>query len=577
MAKGFRKNASASSTEKRLFAIAQEILKNGKEALISEPYQTLIARQNVSLNDLFQNSDEPDITPAAGLNYSALTNRILYIMEERFGEHFCIARKQPVPGKTPRSISTLYPIERLSIFDRNPGIPDSRYTTFLPADISNTIREWLKSDDTIMAFIKRLNAETLTFSRNLDVQRRFILLDMFFTALEKRLDKLPKEKRLDVDFSNSIYINPEFIINEISTMLPFYKYDSQDFEHIDFGRDRTSKVKIPEKEDVASTFAEAAYPLQESTDGMKLSRLLTEAISESRVNSTPAKIIKAFYPLYLFLFNNIVAHRYYDPQASISRIKGCKLSNPNWNLNPIIDALKIRIKHYTYNKDYSDIDKQNAAVQLYALRQFDRYMDNLYEEMFIEKKRGGNFDSKPHFLYNYARKKGNSSSQQKHEGIVTCDFTLTTWLFIRYSDMFRIALMPEVEELYGQKSNPSLLHHPFPQNFFTAFNFNKNALKIYPTFQREYTAFINAEAEKIYMRFRELAVDKWMKIAHYIESSIDPSFHAEWDALHQTLESFFEKIHFSKPNLSDNPYSYDQNEFIRYFRMYSKWERALPK
>ena len=411
-------------------SMADAILDGINHALQSDFYRDMIRRQNNGLGaevyypppNLMQNP----LLPAVGISYDGLTDHIKTVMRQRFGNPIAFLHEHE--NADPTILNTLCP--NITLLDPNSRFTDADCTSFVPYDIDEQIREWLMTGNSLDTFLENMTDKYCIFHRSSAEQEKYIQLDIFFTALHQKLQKLPKSSRIAEDFSKSIYINPDFIGYELSEMLPFYEGCNYCFSD-----SSTLTIIINESRKKNKNFSGMDYPLMGETICLSdsnsyeatpevLSDFIDDYMNECSRRSNNKKILKNCYPLYLFLFNNILTTQIIKSPSSISKVSGCSLNNPEYNLNPLKDMLKLQISPL---KNMNINDKRSLYVKsnLYALRQFDYYIQT---HPYLR------------FSCTLRRKIGNNHKQSVQNVDVFCDPLFTIWLFIRYSELFKIAL-----------------------------------------------------------------------------------------------------------------------------------------
>ena len=464
------------------------------------------------------------------------------------------------------------------MLDPNSRFTDDDCTSFVPYDIDEHIREWLMTGNSLDTFLEDMTNKYCIFHRSSAEQEKYIQLDIFFTALHQKLQKLPKSSRIAEDFSKSIYINPDFIESELSEMLPFYIsrcifYRSESLTLPIRSSDSRKKIK---------NFSGMDYPLMGETICLSdsnsyeatpkvLSEFIDDYMNECSRRSNNKKILKNCYPLYLFLFNNILTMQTIKNPSSISKVSGCSLNNPDYNLNPLKNMLKLQISPL---KNMKINDKRSLCVKsnLYALRQFDHYIQ---AHPYLR------------FSFTLSRKIGNNHKQSVQNVDVVCDPLFTIWLFIRYSELFRIALTTKFlilsndDAIYGTNSIQ------LPKNFFTAFNFEPNVFRYYPTFHNEYNDFVEEQARCLFEENKKLSVDQWLQIAQRIEykvtyspvtndEGLSPWYDLARVELHEILTSFYHAIGINEETNYQQIGIETIKRFEEYYREYIRIFLSTP-
>ena len=179
-----------------------------------------------------------------------------------------------------------------------PYIADNN-SSYLPNKVDDLIQEWMKNDETIEDFVRHINREHHSFKMGNDEQKRLICLDLFYTALEMRLEQLPSAHKYNEDYFESIYVNPDFFHSELPKIFPFYKYQ------LDGTGRKIVRINLIDNKTLQP---EAGYPLLGEEYDMKKSPDIYTKIStnfQKEIDSykgarKPSKILKSGYPLYFF-------------------------------------------------------------------------------------------------------------------------------------------------------------------------------------------------------------------------------------------------------------------------------------
>lgn len=586
-------NFSSPLSDKDCKQLCKSVIQYCSNALESEQYQKIIKEQNKHWTYLFDeecsetkekagNSDanecekvrEKQFLPAASVNCKELLKKIKEELHKRFGDYFEVYFKQDSNGMAVNKINEYIP--PLQIFgDR---FVDYSNKTYLPTNIEALINEWIGGNERIDTFALQIAKDYCSFTRSRFEQKRFMILDIFFSALELRMKNLPSAKKIDNDYSKSVYIIPDFLRYELSLMLPFYAYKETDEiknpaserRRENKESDHTPSFTITKYEN-SSTYDKyiekflhpLAYINQKSK--LDLSKLITKEISIRRSYNGPSMILKCCYPLYIFIYNNILKELTNQPESITSRIIGCKFSTfmpkkKSMNFSHIIEAMQSFDSH---KKKVPD--KVSTLTSLYALRQFQNYMYVSickFNHAFVKHSKDEQVDFLPSFSIGFEWKKGNNKTEKKIKIDIRFDLALTTWLFVRYSELFRLALVSifPKEFIKNREMNDAWKRKIiWPKNFFTAFNFRPNALRNYQNFHKEYNKFIDNSAKELYMNMRHIDCSDWLKIAQNMELNIPSPFSVEALCLHEILSSFFSDIKFAY-NQSIG-YSYDEKNF----------------
>ena len=551
--------------ETNIESICEQIQSECVKALKSAEYQAILNRQNRQWKEVFDT--EGQILPAMGINRKALTTHIVENMEKRFGVNL-----QLYDDSAKRNPIEIWPMMPRPLFG---GSDPSGQTlslqgtvaTYLPNDIDDDIQQWLISDDTIDNFVNRITREHFSFPLCNEAQRQFIYADIFYSAMEYRLNDLPKASKRDEDFSNSIYVNPEFLHEELSAIFPFFKYSPAYEDITDFSVQKCSGGSISIQDEAAFPLLNDIYNDKKASDAYdELSKDFGREIISYQSLRSSSKILKACYPLYFFIYNNILRALVYKPSSVTSRVSGCKFSNIRPSMKNVFNALNVNIKIYKYNrKEKNNID---IPIHLYMIKKFNDYMNGLYKKSIITNSFNELWNG---FTYKYQIIRGRSKKAFTNTFRLDCDMNLTAWLFIRYSDFFRIALMPIIKPLREKIINAQLEPILWPQNFFTAFNFNTASIHDYPKFYKQYNYFISQKGKKIYNKYRNMDVHDWIEVSKkFQQMQFNYQKNLEVVNVYFILDNFLRSINFATPEKREENYIYDEKEFKYYYELKCK-------
>lgn len=560
--KQFRENLTQYETREDYRKICVDLYNDFIEAVESIEYQAILKEENSRWEEVF--CINHDITPAAGLNYEKFW--------EHLNEKFC--QKVGIPSNALKN--TYVPLPAIDV---EYGYYHSNFTStdmpsYVPNDIDNICTESVNRNEPISEFINRINEECSIFERESPYQARLMFFDIIFTCMEKFFTELPDESRIDANYKDSLYVNPDFPQDELAVLFPFYIPQYDEIGETLAGH-AIQKVEKNEQK-VEELSDEAEYPVSVKS-WEKVSGEFNRELRQYRKSHYPSKIMKAWFPLYLFTYNNILFNTIQNPQSVISKMVGCKFIGIEWDVSSLVDSLKLGIKSYTYkhrNKDMGN-DKQKDILietQLYALRRFHLYTEWIYRKHVHELRKEGSARSND-FLCRVALKKGNKKEPPEFciiEG--DSNSALTAWLFIKHSDLFKIALMPKIEDSYSSLQ-PQII---FPTNFLTAFNFSTAALKIYPQFFQKYNLFIQETASQLLKKYHKFGFREWLDISNCLDATF-PMGCYEIERVNDILFHFFEAIKYQIPESPNKLYTFDGEKFREYFKMSRSIEKALQK
>lgn len=560
-----------------IIKVCSKILMECKKAIESNSYQKLLDVQNGKWEKCF--NTEKQTLPVMGINIPELIKRINVRMNERSGldielthvekdkegnilSSFTLSQQEkmlrvfPLPSEScdiKESLGKYISDKSATYFNRN----DKE----LDAEIEMSIKNGEHTED----FINRISRDRRLFEIQHDEQEQFIYLDIFYTALEKRLNDVQKVCKIQDDYKKSIYMNPDFLYLHLND---FFSFSNQ--SPVIISESAASELFISTS-NITKESQIIKYPLNDNNSGNDiLMNYLDDALLEYPSSRHPSKVIKPCYPLYFFICNNILESINIQPKSKVSNIDGCKFANPCPDLRTIKDALKIRIKSYKYKK----IDPNNdyrISTQVYAFKKFYDYLSRIIDKNMNDgakdKAWTKKFHLSPDYIYKIKRKEGNSKNATEKRIDVTCDMNLTAWLFIRYSDLFKIALMTQIEPFFSDEKfleNELKKCVLWPQNFFTTLNFNTLGFRSYPSFYREYNKFIRKSGESLYKDFKNLELDEWIAVSQRFQRE---AFYIRWAELRRVddiFQKFFTSIHLT---IENNSYHFDKEIFKRYLRM----------
>lgn len=532
------------------------------EAVESSEYQAILKEENSRWEKVFCMNH--DITPAAGLNYEKLW--------EHLNEKFC--QKAGIPSNALKKTYVPKPPVDVEYGYYHSNFTSTDMPSYVPNDIDNICTESLNRNEPISEFINRINEECFIFEIDSPCQARLMFFDIIFTCMEKFFTELPSESRIDADYKDSLYINPDFPQDELAVLFPFYKPQYDKIGETLAGHAILNVEKNEQK--VEELSEEATYPVSVNSWEI-VSGKFNRELRQYRTSHNPSKIMKAWFPLYLFTYNNILFNTIRKPQSVISKMDGCKFIGFKWDISSLADSLKLGIKSYAYkhrNKDKGNDKKKDIliATQLYALRRFHLYTEWIFRKHVHELRKEGSVRSND-FLCRVALKKGNNK-ETPESYIIEGDSNsaLTAWLFIKHSDWFKIALMPKIEDSYSSLQ-PQII---FPTNFLTAFNFSTAALKIYPQFFQKYNRFIQETASQLLKKYHKFGFREWLDISNCLDATF-PIGCYEIERVNDILFHFFEAIKYQIPESPKKQYTFDGEKFREYFKMSKSIEKAFQK
>ncbi len=463
--------------------IVDKILSYIDKKLSSDIYQSILKKQNERWKECYPSKQKtPDIIPAAGINATKLEDRILEVVNAHYGHgNFPLAfidKHSLTYDKYPRLAKSIYPTldvcsHRLAKY----YIPYETYTTFLPNDIEDKIKMFIKKNGKFDDFLKSIYDEHCPYRLMTREYKQYMQLDILFTAFEQKLKNQGEPHNRDA------YTNLNTLLNELKKDENYFDcgYTSEDREHL-------------EKEMYDLCLKQKKNP----------------------------KFLNCCYPLTIFIFNNILAVEKCGEAKLPQRSKQAKISEGCNGMENFINAMD-----WVPRSLKKDDKKDKIKWLLCGMNWFFRYMCGYphIKEIFDDywSKIG---DVK--FTYN-----GETGEVGKEIDVI-CDPIFTTWLLVRYSSLFHIALMTEVADMlktfynieseddatWRRAAKEKIKDITFPNGFFTAFTFKKNALHIYQSFPQQYSSFVEQVGQEIFEKYQYLNLDDWNEILRISEAQI---------------------------------------------------------
>lgn len=536
--------------------ILHEMLNDIMRALDSKEYMAIIKENNTKWGSVKDKGFY--YLPAGGIDYEALLKHIRAYLSNRFGMDLAFLNKNgEILDVAPLPVLTL----RLTPEDGIPYASYFEYDTYLPTEVDILICEWVKNtDDNLTTFVKKICDQFETFKLPYETQIGYVYLDVFYSALEKRLKELPYAKKIDEDFSNSIYMNPDFIFHELENIFPIIKFDNwKNKDNYENGDTIASLRVINDITDDEHTNKADQYigPHHKKYGVLwnamkKYEFIFNDLDKEKNVHDAlydslatflrvpyPYKLLKCCYPLYIFLCINILIEYFIFNHEKPFLCKGCKIiTRDYWNLDSIRDMFAYKMKPLT-NMKINVHRKKHTFFHLYALACYFRYI--YLNDGF-------------HCSYKYKITKSNEF--KKNRIYIKYDMIFTNWLFVKYSTLFHISLMKNIE-------NADTENIVLPRHFFTAFNFEKNIFIHYPELHKQYNDFIEASSNELLEKYKKYSIEEWLSIAEHIPGS-EISFGDKKASICFSGIHRIEQILYNFYSLSLD----DKTTFERYYKIY---------
>lgn len=363
------------------------------------------------------------------------------------------------------------------------------YATFFNESVKEYIQELLNKENLQPRIVADKTMQKFAvFHRLLSEQYFWIELDILFTAYEKKINSMNWPPKTEDSFS--YFLNPEFLEKEYN--IHFRKYMTYDIPAEDIEKNIAEYIKITKE-------AKGSY-----------------------------KLASTLYPIYFSMFNNIIWECKYNMTKSIIKSNNCR---PFREMKGISEIFKLKYAHPL--AEYQTDNNVNLSI-LWQFKTHEAIIN------YCENHAAFHCD----YVMDKGKDKGNKVDKTYENNIYFC-----SWLIIKYSELYKTLFSKNFKGLYMETDSGKfnawyMKGLKYPNNFFTALNFNDNLLNFYPEIFQSYENFLDEKSEIVLGNFKDIGIEDWDKLlklfTKYTYRIEDFSYEANfYQQIHNHMTSLF--------------------------------------